>query len=585
MKMPKFSDKNQLNPKQEQTWNRHPPEADDGDATTNPANGTITRRIVNPRLEIGDRSFSGDQIRCAEVHLHEGKSRRSASLMLNPPLEARWDYREEARVYEDADKVLTGICTEARVGEKGTIHLKFWGHFWRLERDVLQGIGSFGMSNKETFYWLVKLNGDTKDPIVEGLEIDSLMRPFLFAVPLKNITSPKQMLMLTADAGITSHEHDNSFRPILEQFEEIEEVPAWSEDNPKLFGVVFANDLLQAENAARHRAHLMVSMINLALRTGMSHFETRYASEPIGFDREAGLVPVSLQPWIIIREMSERKEWIRMIPVSKIEADNSLEDSLDRIKSFFSAFNRASEAGDIHDQMGKRQLTERERRLSLGMNRAMRWLNSALDEVDVRDQFTATWIALETILNAVRYPRVFDGERASLKEELRSAIRRLDLPRSNEEILAIKTDMLESRVLQDNWSTSRKLPIFAQALGIHLKQADKKLVSRLSRARNRILHEGEDSPDLSQVQLDQLRNLVERLIVGTSTGGYEDLEDITHTFHFGIIGPEGGAAPITIDGKEDVPYECVVTRDSSGQLVGEWIAEGKIYREKNIEIV
>ena len=82
-----------------------------------------------------------------------------------------------------------------------------------------------------------------------------------------------------------------------------------------------------------------------------------------------------------------------------------------------------------------------------------------------------------------------------------------------------------------------------------------------------------------------MRYLVERLIVGVSIGGYEDLEDRTHKFHIGTIGPEGGAAPISIDGKEDVPYEFRATRNKQDQLVGEWIAEGKIFSDKNIEFV
>ena len=90
---------------------------------------------------------------------------------------------------------------------------------------------------------------------------------------------------------------------------------------------------------------------------------------------------------------------------------------------------------------------------------------------------------------------------------------------------------------------------------------------------------------MSQEQVTQLRYLVERLVVGVSIGGYEDLEDGTHQFHIGTIGPEGGGAPISIDGQEDVPYEFHATRNDHGQLVGEWIAEGKIYSDKNIEIV
>ena len=329
----------------------------------------------------------------------------------------------------------------------------------------------------------------------------------------------------------------------------------------------------------------MVGIINLALRTGMSHFETRYGGEPIAFGAETSLTPVSLHPWIIIRELSQVKGWIRKLPTAKLEAETSLDDSLDRIRFFLSEFSGASESGDIHDQLDRRQLSARERRLLLGATRALRWLNTASSEEDIRDRFIATWIALETILNAITYPGVFEGDRAPLKDEIKREVRRIDIPDTTQEALAITTEMLENRILQNNWSLPRKLPIFAESLGIKLEQKDKKLIGKLSRARNKILHEGDGSPNLSQEQVNELRYLVERLIVGVSIGGYEDVEDGIHAFHIGMIGPEGGGAPISIDGKDDVPYEFRATRNDQGQLVGEWIAEGKIYSDRNVELV
>ena len=63
------------------------------------------------------------------------------------------------------------------------------------------------------------------------------------------------------------------------------------------------------------------------------------------------------------------------------------------------------------------------------------------------------------------------------------------------------------------------------------------------------------------------------------------MEDGTHEFRIGTIGAEGGSAPISIDGKADVSYECRMFRDDAGQLKKEWIAEGKIYSDKNMKIL
>ncbi len=536
---------------------------------------------------MGNESFSENQIGSAQIHTHEDDHSefRSASVTLNPPFEGRWDYHARVRIYEDDDLILTGICSEAKPQERGSLHLKLWGLRWHLERTALRGLGTFGMSNKENLYWVAKLTNPIMEPVVEGLGFDDTLRPFMFAVPLDNLKSSGNLLLLTTDTGIASHEYENTFKPILAQFEEIEGEPARNDENPKIFGVVFAENLLQADYAARDRADLMAGIINLALRTGMSHFETRYGSDPIAFNAETTLEPVSLHPWIIIRETSQVKGWIRKIPTAKLESEASLDDSLERIRFFLSEFDRASESGDVHDQLGRRQLSARERRLLQGTNRALRWLSIASSEVDTRDRFTASWIALESILNAIIYPGVFEGERAILKNEIKREIRKIAFPGTPRESLSITAGMLESRILRNDWSLPRKLPIFAESLGIKLKPGDKELVVKLSGARNTVLHGEDDSPDLSQELVNQLRYLVERLVVGVSIGGYEDLEDSTHKFHIGTIGPGGGAAPITVDGKEDVPYEFRATRDNQDQLVGEWIAEGKVYSDKNIEFV
>ena len=555
--------------------------------STPPDEKTTTNRIINPRLEIGNESFSEHQIESAQIHTHEDDHSRfrSASVTLNPPFEGRWDYHEIVRVYEGDDLLLTGTCSEAKLAEEGRLHLKLWGLLWHLERTNLQGLGTFGMSGRERFYWVAKLTDPDMDPIVKGLEVEYKLRPFMFAIPLKNLKSSGKLLLLTEDTYIASHESETVFQPILAQFEEIKGEPAWVEGNPKIVGLVMAENFLQADHAARDRAGLMVGIINVALRTGMSHFQTRYGSELIAFSAETTLTPVSLHPWIIIREASQLKGWIRKIPTVKLKSEIILDDSLDRIRFFLSEFSRTSEAGDVHDELGRRQLCARERKLILGINRALRWLNTASSEETMRDRFAATWVALEAILNAITYPGVFEGERAMIGEEIRSSIRKINLPNATRESLAITTDMLKGRILRNDWSPPRMLSIFAESLGIRLKPNDKRLVQKLSRARNTILHEGEENPDLSLEQMNQLRYLVERLVVGASIGGYEDLEDSLHKFHIGTIGPEGGGAPISIDGKEDVPWEFRATRNKQGQLVGEWIAEGKIYSDKNIERV
>ena len=67
------------------------------------------RKLRNPRLEIGGAVFPEESMRNAEIRF-EGDDhvrQRSAYVVLTPPAELRWDFKEEAKLYEDGDIILT----------------------------------------------------------------------------------------------------------------------------------------------------------------------------------------------------------------------------------------------------------------------------------------------------------------------------------------------------------------------------------------------------------------------------------------------------------------------------------------------
>ena len=544
---------------------------------------TITRFINRPSLEFGSEVFRTDQIKSARIsfQMDEFEESRSASVVLAPSPEARWDYHTEAKLYEGAEVILTGICVGAEPDEAGNLRLTLAGPFWKLERTYLESFETFGMSKRESLYWMIKLTSPDRTPVFHGLELDTAARPFLYTIPLQGLSEFNKSLLLARDTGRTSKENDSVFDQILEGAESVKEEEAWQQDCPRIFGVVIAEDFLQAERIASERANLIVGIINLALGTGMSHFETRYECEPLPFNAENGLEPVSLHPWIIICEVKEPKGWIRKISQPKMEPRERLSDPVKRIEFFLGKFLEASQSGDIHDQLGKRRFSDRELKLSSRTKRALHWLDIASKEEDIRDKFAATWTSLESILNSIRYPGVFDGERDEIKKRIIANIRNVPLTGVDDGPLSISTDMLLNRTLQDQWPLSRKLQIFAESFGIIIGRRDTELVRKLGRARADIFHEGEDYPDVSIGQVEQLKYLVERLVAGASIGGYEDLDDKPHLFQVGEIGPDGGAAPISIDGKEK-PYDFRMFRDSENRVVVEWMAEGKIYTERNI---
>ncbi len=544
---------------------------------------TTTIDIREPRLEIAGRAFPRESIRTAQLHFHRDdfSEYRSATIAVSPPPPLRWDYHDEAKLYEDSELIFTGTCSAAQDGENGTLQLALSGALSRLEKTKLASIETFGMEPKEIIHWVVRLNAPALGPHIPGLQLNTTLRPFMYAIPLKGLEGLAKGVLPVGDGGIAARRDDNIFGPILEQAESVKTEDAWGSENPLIFGIVAAHDMIEAERLALERANLMTSIVNLALTTGMSHFETRYECDALQFNADDGLSPVSLYPWVIIREVSELKGWIRKTTDASVTSEKR-PDALEKIALFLSRFFGASQAGDIHEQIGRRAITGREKRLLTGVQRSLHWLNNAVQEDDLRDRFTATWIGLEAILNAIAYPGVFQEERSSVKAAIKSSIRSLILPDSKDPLLKLDRNMISNWALRGHWSPSRKLAIFGRVFGIALQSGDEDLVRRLGRTRASIFHEGEESPHILPEDVTRLRYLVQRLVAGATIGGYEDLEDKPHTFEIGEIGPEGGAAPLAIDGR-DVPYELRMFRDGGGQLVAEWIAEGKIHTEENIK--
>ena len=390
--------------------------------------------------------------------------------------------------------ILTGLCSEAIVQEDGTLRLALAGPLWKLERTYLESFEPFGMTPREISYWMTKLTHPRHGPVVTGLDLDTSPRPFYYAIPLQGLDYLDNNLILASDTWITYKKNDNVFDFVLEQSESGKEEEAWTNDYARLLGMVIAEDLIQAERLALERANSMMGIFNLALKTGMSHFETRYNSELLQFHADNSLSPIALHPWIIISEVAKPKGWIRHTSQAKLESDKVSDSSLEQVQFFISKFLRTTQLGDIHDQTGKRQFIDREQKLLSRTKRALHWLNIASEEEDIRDKFAATWISLESVLNSVEYPGVFDGERAAVKRAIRKGIKEISLPPDTNILLSITTDMLLNRTLQGQWPPNKKLPIFAESFGITLDKEDMELVRKLSRARNNIFHEGDYAP-------------------------------------------------------------------------------------------
>ena len=551
------------------------------------AESTSEGAVVLSELCFGADCFSGEAIQeqTFSERLEGNHIVKSSSAVVVPPAEIRWDYHSEAELQGPKGLNQRGVCVRAAWRDDGSMEVSIEGAIWALDRASVKNIEIFGMSNAEIAYWFPQLTGLVRGVEVPGLTVDSELRPFLYAVPLEGLTAKgDRKFYFIRDFGITSGDADDVFNPLLANSGIGKAESVWQPEVPKAWGVVFARDFIEAEGLALGRAQFTADLISFSLRTGMSHFDTRYESEPLEWDVDLGRSRVTLEPWILILDQNNTKGWIRTLPLIDQDTKVDLDDVYDRISFFAEHFLEASEAGDFVDQTEQRSLTDRERKLSAGIQRSLRWLGIASNEEGISDQFIATWISLESILNAIDYPGVYSGARESVGDTIKEAIAALQLPRQVTQPLMISKEMISGRVLQNQWPPRTKLELFAKACGVHLKPDDSELVRDLGRLRNEVFHDGRNDPSVSSQQLRQLQYLVERLVSAASVYGYEDIEEQNrYQLQYGEIGPEGGGAPLSLDGR-DVPYVFRVVKDQEGRLVQEFVIEGKIYNELNSDV-
>ena len=553
-----------------------------------------TPNADSPAMEDADQSalcfgnvcFPHDTIKKVsfEEHLEGNQIVKSSSAVVFPSEEARWDYHAETALRGPKGLKHGGLCVNAKHQDDGSIEFSFAGHAWEFDHTIIKRIEIFGMCDLETAYWLPLLTGLVRGVEVPGLTLDDQLRPFLYAIPLNGLASEGNIKAFKAkDFGVTSGGDDDLLGPLLAKTKIGQEESVWQADVPKAWGVVLARGLLEAEGLALERARFTADLVNFALSAGISHFETHYESVPLDWNISVGRSVVSLEPWLLLREVNVPKGWIRSIPLIEQQGKTDLEEGQKRIALFVDRFLKASQAGDIEDRNGRRTLSKRERKLSAGIQRSIRWLAVASREEKLSDQFIATWTSLESILNSIDYPDVFGGERESVGVAIKEAINSLDLPSQATEPLIISRQMIEGRTFQNQWPARTKLRLFAIAFGFELEAGDSELLRDLARLRNEVFHAGINDPSVSNDQLRLLQHLVERLIVAASIDGYQDIEEQSqHQLQFGAIGPMGGAAPLSLNGR-DVSYSLRMVQDEKG-LQCEVAIEGKIYNERNADI-
>jgi hypothetical protein len=555
------------------------------DLNEGPWPGPIERPVISGEVHFGKCRLP--KLAALQVKKHRQRSlwyrTSSAVIAPEPTREGRWDYQEEVTIKERGQGLLRGSCLVGKRLPDGSLELKFHDSSRELEHVPLNLV-FFGMTNKEMMFWIPQFVG-WPEAHVPDFTPDKRLRPFIYAVPIEglNLEGQKKTIYVN-DLGVVAGEADNTISPIIEQLKLQEKEPVWKRETPKAFGVVMAKTFLEAEELGLRRASLTVDLINFALRTGVSHWEDRRRLEVLEWNREAAEADVKLSNWILIREVQSVKGWIRVPVVKAVGAPVGLDTVYDRLMVFLDRFQTVSTVGDIASQAGRRTLSETEKKLIDGIQRALHWYGIAIKEIDKLDRFLATWITLEAVLDCVSYPGVFDENRKAIRSALTKSIENVPYSGGGDPLLRVSADLMKGRLLASDWPLPRKLELFAKSFGISLQSGDIDLVQRLGKLRGQTLHGGKHETAITDFSLRELEYLTERLLIGASVCSYRKLEEKgKHNLHLLPIGPEGGAAPLLLDG-HPVAYELYVQQTKTGEQQSEWVIDGHVYDESNSQI-
>lgn len=118
------------------------------------------RQISNPNICIGDYSFPEKAIKQASISTHTGDrySFDTADIQIDLGPDSRWDYAAEATLDENGERLMTGICTNAKVTDGRNLSISLNGPFWKLQHSYSSELGLFGMSPKEMRYCILTFN-------------------------------------------------------------------------------------------------------------------------------------------------------------------------------------------------------------------------------------------------------------------------------------------------------------------------------------------------------------------------------------------------------------------------------------------
>lgn len=547
----------------------------------------FTARITREdlvRLHQKPAEFTRDTITDLVYIEEEGQNSkcRRAKATVRPAADRRWSYRHTLEIFRNEECIDRGRCTHATWGRDERLKISWNDFSWDLGLIQVRYLKTLNLTGAEEAYWAVRLLHSGKNPRVLGYVPDTTLRVFRYAVPLAGLSNGDAIRAIgRTDFGVTSSEAGDPVNKLIGRLTRGVDDEAWACDVPKVFGTVIARDPIEAEGHALRRARFAADLLTFALQSGASHFDTVYGSRGLDWDAAVSMAVVSTKPWLLLFEQETLKGWVRSTPLTFAGEKVELSAANRRMVTFLDGFCRVAEAGDATDQAQPGLRSEREAKIAKAVKTAVHWMAVAAGMSEEEDQFLPVWTALEAVLSAIRYPRVFGKKRKRIREALLKAIDQIEDP-EDRDAPELSRELLKGRLLNETWPIRTRLELFAKTFGIMLQDGDLELLKRLSRVRGQAVHTGDGPTGGLRCEVAQLKYLVERLVIGASVVGIRAAAGTEkHKIKIHGIGPgDIGAATIWIDGKK-VSYTLTFRPEDDGTHSIVILADGQIYDNDN----
>lgn len=448
-----------------------------------------------------------------------GTYRRVAEIVINAANDAvipHWSYRDRVVLREGGQPAFTGFIDRAGFAEPDRLMLIVHDAMRLFELTHFKSLGYAGLTGQEVIHLTLRLAGWPEE-LITGLNTESALRPFFFAIPLENVawTTPEEqpaLLDLGPDMFVFRNDDSNlrGLKALLvrEGRSYVDECPQWMDATPKLGGAVAATGFPEARLAALRRAQVAIDCLSATAHLASNRIGVDGLSVLNGWDLRLSRTRPRLSSSLFLRDIMSRHDRFVVFDSEPVKEDRELElaSCEQALGAVTALLGPILHEGRI-TRPGAPAAPEQQRKRREAHQRALHWLTIGRGEALPGDALLAYWFALETLVAAEPSDELFSGPNRPIRDQLKRAIRQLEMPPG----ATVTKDLLSNRLLNNDPPLMQKLRTLCLRAGVALPQKEYAAIKALGTMRGGVVHgRAEEGPTADD--LHRLEHLVERLL-------------------------------------------------------------------------